>query len=92
LERIVLEYSVKEASSFTPGDVVLYAREKNIYTNNRRVHDAVQRLVRKGVLVKVKRGLYRLVETLDISGVIVISGFAILPKGNLSNSLSSTRS
>jgi len=67
LEYLILEYAVKVAESFTPSDIVVYAREKySMSLDRRRVHDAIQRLVRRNVVVKVKRGWYRLADSVDL--------------------------
>jgi hypothetical protein len=55
------------AEVFTPSDVAVYASSKySIRLDRRRVHDAVQRLVKRGALVRAKRGWYRLSESIDM--------------------------
>jgi hypothetical protein len=60
----VLEYAIKCAERFTPSDVVVYARkEYGLEINNRRVHDAIQRLLKRGPLIKkIGPGWYELVD------------------------------
>ncbi|MEM4976742.1 MAG: hypothetical protein QXT64_05410 [Desulfurococcaceae archaeon] len=62
LEKLVLEYATSVAETFTASDVVVYYRLKEVYGENanKRVHDALQRLMRKGVVSRVKHGVYRL--------------------------------
>jgi len=62
LEKLVLTYATRVAETFTASDVVVYFSLKETMGDNarRRVHDAISRLVRRGVLVKVKHGVYRL--------------------------------
>lgn len=60
LEKLILEYAVKKSPVFTLSEIVTYVRNKGIYTNNKRVYDASQRLVKRHILVKVKRGIYEL--------------------------------
>jgi hypothetical protein len=72
LERLILEYAINVARTFTPSDIAVYAcSNKGICVDSRRVYDAIQRLVKRGFLVKVKRGWYRLAEDLDLSSVDV---------------------
>jgi GTP1/Obg family GTP-binding protein len=60
----VLEYAIKCAERFTPSDVVVYARkEYGLESDNRRVHDALQRLLKRGPLIKkIDPGWYELVN------------------------------
>jgi hypothetical protein len=68
LESLILEYALRVAETFTPSDVVVYARSRySACLDRRRVHDAIQRLVRRGVLVRVGRGWYRLSESIDLT-------------------------
>jgi len=63
LECLVLKYAIKHAERFTPSDVVVYARkEYGLEIDNRRVYDAIQRLLRRGLLAKIDRGWYELVD------------------------------
>jgi hypothetical protein len=67
VESLVLEYALRVAEAFTPSDVAVYAAGKySVRLDRRRVHDAVQRLVKRGVLVRAKRGWYRLSESVDM--------------------------
>jgi hypothetical protein len=52
----VLEYAIKCAERFTP------SKEYGLEIDNRRVYDAIQRLCRRGLLVKRGRGWYELVN------------------------------
>jgi len=69
LERKVLCYASTRAWSFTASNVVEYWGLKLYYngksTANKRVHDAIQRLVKRGLLRKIDRGWYEL--AVDIS-------------------------
>jgi hypothetical protein len=69
LESLVLEYAVEVAESFTPSDIVVYARKKyGLRVDRRRVYDALQRLVKRGALTRLRRGWYRLSERVDLTG------------------------
>jgi hypothetical protein len=66
LERLVLIYSSKHSRTFMASDIVVMYGLKNLNGNaNRRVHDAIKRLLRRGLLKKVDRGIYQLI--LDIT-------------------------
>jgi hypothetical protein len=59
----VLEYAIKCAERFTPSDVVVYARkEYGLEIDNRRVHDAIQRLIKRGLPAKIDWGWYELIN------------------------------
>jgi len=59
----VLEYAIRCAERFTPSDIVVYARKKyGLEIDNRRVYDAIQRLLKRGLLVKIDPGWYKLVD------------------------------
>jgi hypothetical protein len=59
----VLEYAIRCAERFAPSDVVVYARSKyGLEIDNRRVYDAIQRLLKQGLLAKMDRGWYELVD------------------------------
>jgi hypothetical protein len=59
----VLEYSIRYAERFPPSDVVVYAkREYGLEIDNRRVYDAIQRLLKRELLVKIDPGWYELVD------------------------------
>jgi predicted DNA-binding transcriptional regulator len=63
LECLVLEYAIRCAERFAPSDVVVYARSKyGLEIDNRRVYDAIQRLLKQGLLAKMERGWYELVD------------------------------
>jgi hypothetical protein len=66
LERLVLLYA-SVVRRFTISDIVVAYNLKQEYpsTANRRVYDSVQRLVRRGFIRKVDRGIYEL--AIDIS-------------------------
>lgn len=67
LQVLVLEYALGVADTFSPSEVVVYVREKyGLVLDRRRVYDAVKRLVRRGYLVKVRRGVYRLSPRIDL--------------------------
>jgi hypothetical protein len=67
-ETIILEYALSVASSFAPSDVIAYLRSKyGTVMDRRRVHDAIQRLVKRGVLVKESRGWYSLSKSIDLT-------------------------
>jgi hypothetical protein len=65
LQRLVLYYAISVAETFTPNDIVVYFNLDKRY--QRRVHDAIQRLVRRGILRKIRRGLYQLDPKIEIS-------------------------
>ncbi|MEM1696721.1 MAG: type IV toxin-antitoxin system AbiEi family antitoxin domain-containing protein [Desulfurococcaceae archaeon] len=67
LERRVLHYAARVAEVFTVADIVVYYKLKDEYGENarKRVHDAVMRLVKRGVLVKLKHGVYKLAVDLS---------------------------
>jgi hypothetical protein len=59
----VLEYAIRYAERFTPSDVVVYARnEYGLEIDNRRVYDAIQRLLKRKLLDKINQGWYKLVD------------------------------
>ena len=65
LQKLILYYSISVAETFTPGDIVAYYNLSKNY--HRRVHDAIQRLVRRGILRKIRRGWYQLDPEIEIS-------------------------
>jgi len=65
-ERLVLSYAIM-SRRFTVSDVVVYFRSLGRVLSNRRIWDSVQRLVRRGFLRKVARGLYELAKDIDVS-------------------------
>jgi len=65
LQKLILYYSLSVAETFTPGDIVAYYNLSKNY--HRRVHDAIQRLVRRGILRKIRRGWYQLDPKIEIS-------------------------
>jgi hypothetical protein len=68
LERLVLDYASKCYRGFTPSDVRVYLNEKyGLRISRDRVQKACKRLVDRGILVKVKRGWYRLRDNVDYS-------------------------
>ncbi|GEM_PF-6670074 len=65
LQRLVLLYASK-CKRFTASDVVTaYSLKLRCAHANKRVHDAIQKLVKRGFLRKVDRGVYELV--VDVS-------------------------
>jgi hypothetical protein len=63
LECLALEYAIKCAERFPPSDVVVYARKEcGLEIDNRRVYDAIQRLLKRGLLLKIDPGWYELVD------------------------------
>lgn len=65
LQKLILYYSLSVAETFTPSDIVAYYNLSKKY--HRRVHDAIQRLVRRGILRKIRRGWYQLDPKIEIS-------------------------
>lgn len=66
-EKLVLTYAAK-IRTFTIMEIVNHyqlKREYNGLNANRRVYDAVQRLIARGLVEKVDRGVYRLVVDID---------------------------
>jgi predicted DNA-binding transcriptional regulator len=78
LEYLVLEYAIRYAERFTPSDVVVCARSKyGLRINNRRVYDAIQRLLKQGFLAKIDRGWYELIDrNLALRDLEVVAGKA----------------
>jgi len=63
LERLVLLYASTVAWSFTPSDIVAeYSLKRHYAHANKRVYDAIQRLVKRGFLRKIGRGVYELAD------------------------------
>jgi hypothetical protein len=62
LQKRILHYAATQARRFTVSDVVVYYGLKRRYGRDasKRVFDAVQRLVRRGLLRKLDRGWYEL--------------------------------
>jgi len=68
VEYLVLEYAVTQAESFMPSMVANYVRERyKLNLDPRRVHDAIKRLVRRNVLLKIDRGWYMLNPEINVS-------------------------
>jgi len=74
-QRIILEYAAMVSKPFTAAEVLAYWLEKQgVHSIDResrhrllrRIHDALQRLVKRGILVKVKRGLYAVLKQVPI--------------------------
>jgi hypothetical protein len=84
LERLVLLYATV-ARRFSISDIVVAYNLKHYYPNgtaNRRVYDSVQRLVRRGYIRKIDRGIYEL--AVDISpDLLKDSDLRAEPKENL---------
>jgi predicted transcriptional regulator of viral defense system len=62
-ERLVLRYAVLVSRRFTISDIVTYFSN----LKHRRIWDTVQRLVKKGFVRKVDRGIYELAKDIDKS-------------------------
>jgi DNA-binding PadR family transcriptional regulator len=60
LERTILEYASKHL--YLAASEIREYIKRDIQIDLRRIHDALQRLVKKGVVEKVSRGIYRLTE------------------------------
>jgi len=62
LQKLVLHYAATQAQRFTVSDVVVHYGLRRWYGRDasKRVFDAVQRLVRRGLLRKLDRGWYEL--------------------------------
>jgi hypothetical protein len=68
LQSLILEYAVRVAEVFMLSDIVVYRKnEYDTHLDRRRMYDAAQRLVKRGVLVRVKREWYRLADSVDLS-------------------------
>ncbi|MEM1868355.1 MAG: type IV toxin-antitoxin system AbiEi family antitoxin domain-containing protein [Thermosphaera sp.] len=76
LENLVLAYASTVSRLFSPSDVVVYFGLKGVYgaNANKRVHDAVSRLVRRGYVERIRRGIYRL--AVDVPPIAVADAAA----------------
>jgi len=83
LERLVLLYASTVARRFTISDIVVAYNLKQFYngTANRRVYDSVQRLIRRGYIRKIDRGIYEL--SVDISPDLLKDSLGVEVKENL---------
>jgi hypothetical protein len=82
LELLILIYATQVAPWFRPGDVVVWAREHHgIALDNRRVHDAIKRLVERGILRPVEKNGER------IRGLYILAKDISLPIETISNAL-----
>ena len=82
LELLILIYATQEAPRFTPSDIVVWAREHHgIALDNRRVHDAIKRLVERGILRPVEKNGER------IRGLYILAKDISLPIETISNAL-----
>jgi DNA-binding PadR family transcriptional regulator len=61
LEYLVLDFASKHAL-IQAASVREYLKQQGVEANLKRIHDALQRLMRKGVVEKVSRGIYRLTD------------------------------
>jgi DNA-binding PadR family transcriptional regulator len=61
LESLVLDFAGKHVL-IQSASVREYLRHQGIEADLRRIHDALQRLLKKGIIEKVSRGIYRLTE------------------------------
>lgn len=61
--RLLLSYLLYNvARVFTLSDVRVWASKLGYSVDRRRLHDAAVRLVERGILERVRRGLYRVVD------------------------------
>ncbi len=68
VEYPILEYAVTQAESFTPRMIVNYVWKKyGLKLDSRRVYDAIKRLVKRNILLKIDRGWYTLNPELNLS-------------------------
>jgi hypothetical protein len=65
LQEKILTYALSVAETFTPSDIVVYYKLDRRY--HRRIHDAIKRLEKRRILVKIDRGIYRLNQHIDLS-------------------------
>ncbi|NAZ12713.1 MAG: hypothetical protein GU359_00990 [Desulfurococcales archaeon] len=66
LQLLILYYALHVADKFTPGEIIPYfGLDKQRY--QRRIHDALTRLVKRGIVKKIKRGFYELNQHVDLS-------------------------
>jgi len=66
-EKLILRYCVLVSRRFTISDIVTYYKKLSIALSNRRIWDSVQRLISKGFIKKLYRGIYELVKDIDMS-------------------------
>lgn len=66
LERYIIEYT-KEHMNVQAAAVRAWLLNKGIDVNIKRIHDAIQRLVKRGILEKVRYGVYRIIESVKNS-------------------------
>lgn len=69
LELLIIKYSIYVARRFTASDIVTYYYPRASGTERtrllKRVHDAIQRLLKRGIVARVARGLYERVADID---------------------------
>jgi DNA-binding PadR family transcriptional regulator len=61
LESLILNFASKHAL-IQAASVREYLKQQDIQTDLRRIHDALQRLLKKGIVEKTSRGIYKLTE------------------------------
>jgi DNA-binding PadR family transcriptional regulator len=61
LERLILDFASKHVF-ITAASVREYLKQQGSEASLKRIHDALQRLLKKGIVEKISRGIYRLTE------------------------------
>jgi DNA-binding PadR family transcriptional regulator len=61
LESLILDFAGKHVL-IQAASVREYLKQQDIEASLKRIHDALQRLLKKGIIEKVSRGIYRLTE------------------------------
>ena len=68
LERLVLQYAIQYKTwTFSPADVRVYALKLGYMIDRRRIFDAIQRLVKRNILIKIGRGIYKFVKEIPLT-------------------------
>ena len=68
LERLVLQYAIQYKTwTFSPADVRVYAQKLGYVIDRRRIFDAIQRLVKRNILIKIGRGIYKFVKDIPLT-------------------------
>jgi len=65
-ERLILSYAIT-SKRFTISDIVVHFRNMGKKLSNKRIWDSVQRLIKKGFVRKIDRGIYELAKDIDYS-------------------------
>jgi hypothetical protein len=82
LQLLILIYATQAAPGFTPSDIVVWAEKHHgIALDNKRVHDAIKRLVERGILRPVEENGER------IRGLYILAKDISLPIETISNAL-----